>query len=956
MKRSILSILAILSVSALNGCSLETVNGCSDNEHIDDGGYCVANTLKKCGSETVNCKKMPGWDKGECESGVCVASACQDGFHLHESACEEDTRENCGSHDKKCASNKICTNAKCKACPENTHVKGNECIQDTKPDCETIADCSDNQICSAGHCTACSREEHIENNLCVRNSMVECISAEECGDNRICHQGVCSECKASQHKDGEFCVENETIECVRSSDCQDTQICEETHCKTCPIGQHAEGDVCTNDTNEACGSLDNKCVDQICQFGSCMNCPTGQHISNGVCVIDKANPCKTTDDCKGNQLCIDEGCENCPQNQHVENDTCVEDSYLACGAKDIACTDQICLNGVCTPCSKGEHFSEGTCEPDSYHACGFPVVDCARETCDSRKCERCSEAKCELCQSGQHLADDETCVADDVTSCGQINCTAIEGVAGADCISSSCVISSCIENYCLKSGSCVDGTSAKDACWQGGSCTACSGSLVCVNGQCVIPECDPNICSNSSTNSCQNDNEHCGTACTNCAAIPNASSTCNTDTGTCQINSCDKGYHKDGQKCTKDTNLDCGESHEKCTDGMCVDSKCTYLTIDKPSLTLACSSSATTINLTLTLINPPSVDVNIELSLVTSSGTTSSDFSGIYLSPTNITLKDVPSKQISLRAPYSTPSNLNNNYYKGVQLKAVVTIPGYGSFTQKLGNIIYRPFCAITLNSATTSAKSYTLPAGKYSLYAYGAGGGGPVSNGGRGGSAYGTLTLSSKTTIYVNVGGAGKKCEEGVSCGGSNGGSPGSLGKKAFLGLGAYQGFGYGGGGASDIRIGSNSTSKRVIVAGGGGGAFDDATSADKGGDGGGSVGISGRKDGALDSSTSPGGQNGCSNGSKSLCKFGTANAQPEEKTYKGGGGGGWYGGMTGNAEKTSGAGGSGFVFTGVTTTYTTSGGTLTDTYKLSNAKTTQSGGHASGTDGSISIYSSIP
>ena len=70
--------------------------------------------------------------------------------------------------------------------------------------------------------------------------------------------------------------------------------------------------------------------------------------------------------------------------------------------------------------------------------------------------------------------------------------------------------------------------------------------------------------------------------------------------------------------------------------------------------------------------------------------------------------------------------------------------------------------------------------------------------------SANGTLTLTAKTTLYIYSGGQ----PTAVKVGGFNGGGTG------------YSS-GYGGGGASDIRIAKDSLYARVIVAGGGGGAY---------------------------------------------------------------------------------------------------------------------------------------
>ena len=109
----------------------------------------------------------------------------------------------------------------------------------------------------------------------------------------------------------------------------------------------------------------------------------------------------------------------------------------------------------------------------------------------------------------------------------------------------------------------------------------------------------------------------------------------------------------------------------------------------------------------------------------------------------------------------------------------------------------------------TGKAQSVTLEPGKYVLECWGAQGGyrSNSSYGGKGGYSTGTLTLTQKTTIYIYVGGSGNSvtsASNSIYPGGFNGGG--------------YRYNYKGGGGATDIRIGSASLYARVIVAGGGG------------------------------------------------------------------------------------------------------------------------------------------
>ena len=152
------------------------------------------------------------------------------------------------------------------------------------------------------------------------------------------------------------------------------------------------------------------------------------------------------------------------------------------------------------------------------------------------------------------------------------------------------------------------------------------------------------------------------------------------------------------------------------------------------------------------------------------------------------------------------------------------SIPSISSL--KTGDILNCPYSG--------TYKSITLPAGTYKLECWGSRGGGQQDGnsnaglGGMGGYSYGILTLRATTTLYCYSGGIGAIGYNALSKGGFNGGG-------SAWGSGNTEP-GCGGGGASDIRIGSNSLYARVIVAGGGGGGGED--SGDTGGYGGGTSG----------------------------------------------------------------------------------------------------------------------
>lgn len=261
-----------------------------------------------------------------------------------------------------------------------------------------------------------------------------------------------------------------------------------------------------------------------------------------------------------------------------------------------------------------------------------------------------------------------------------------------------------------------------------------------------------------------------------------------------------------------------------------------------------------------------------------------------------------------------------------------------------------------TINcSYSGSAKSITLPAGRYKLEVWGAQGGYRSSStyGGLGGYSIGTITLANPTTVYVYTGGAGNT-------------APGS----ATIKVGGFNGGGYrynynGGGGASDIRIGQDSLYARVIVAGGGG--SDGATSKQGMYGGGTSGGSSTQNYGSYGYGGTQTGNNGGSlyittaqpttggtSSSDCYSGFGFGGMGVYSSNgYGGAGGGGWYGG-TGSYPDSSGdddrggGGGSGYVYTSSTASNYPSGCLLNSSYYLTDAATYAGNTSFIGTNGS--------
>lgn len=243
------------------------------------------------------------------------------------------------------------------------------------------------------------------------------------------------------------------------------------------------------------------------------------------------------------------------------------------------------------------------------------------------------------------------------------------------------------------------------------------------------------------------------------------------------------------------------------------------------------------------------------------------------------------------------------------------------------------------LNFAYTGkAQSVTLEPGKYVLECWGAQGGYRYNSsyGGKGGYSTGTLTLTQKTTIYIYVGGSGNSvtsASNSIYPGGFNGGG--------------YRYNYKGGGGATDIRIGSASLYARVIVAGGGGsdgspsysGGYAGGVSGTRGNFGCGSYGYGGSQTASYSSLSAINSQGTTNSSSNCAAGFGFGGFGCYYASgYGGAGGGGWYGGQGtypdgSDDDDGGGGGGSGYVYTSSSASNYPQGCLLNSSYYLSDA-----------------------
>jgi hypothetical protein len=220
---------------------------------------------------------------------------------------------------------------------------------------------------------------------------------------------------------------------------------------------------------------------------------------------------------------------------------------------------------------------------------------------------------------------------------------------------------------------------------------------------------------------------------------------------------------------------------------------------------------------------------------------------------------------------------------------------------------------------------TYLFTPGLYFLEVWGASGGNATitcteqtspypTYGGKGGYSKGVIRINKRTNSFIYVG------EKGFIVDQRNKNSNGTFGGGGNLTV-TSGGHGCIGGGASDIRLNSDSLYSRVIVAGGGGGAAGGLTDrvGTHGGDAGGKEGYNGFCDtqpqsyytigGTQESGGKVHGSYCTQTGYKGEFGLGGGSVNDCGTNYGGSGGGGWFGGA-GGGHRISGAGGSGYVF----------------------------------------------
>ena len=522
---------------------------CGTGEHFyTEGGVCEENTLEHCGSHTVDCSKLSGWNGGVCSTdGNCIATGCTSGYelregkcealtecpdgeHLYNGACEEDSLENCGKHDYMCAAvpgwlDGKCTMGKCFATSCTTGYE-----LDDGGQCKALIKCPDGQHIHEGEC--------------------EPDSLENCGKHE-------NDCRAvTGWKDGEC-----TGGACAASACVSGYKLNVDKCEAltgCPTGQHidADGTDCEPDSLEHCGKRGNDCSKSLgwgegeCTEGVCVpsKCGEGYCLKDGGCVDGEANnnACGITGEacqtCGENTGCSKGVCEptQCERGQHVYQSKCEPDSTANCGAHDKKCNvehavEQDCKDSGCvaTKCMDGFHVYLVNCEADSVDHCGEHGNACALE---HTKAHNCSNGECIAtdCDAGYFINSKKKCQKYDINNCGG-------------------------EGWLCHTGKVANSATVK--CSFLGACQAatCSSGFYSWDG----------VCKPYDNNNCGGNGIACTTDKVPFSTVVNCSSG-----GVCQATLCKSGYKVSAGKCIVSGNGSCGSMFPCGTDSCCEKPNC----------------------------------------------------------------------------------------------------------------------------------------------------------------------------------------------------------------------------------------------------------------------------------------------------------------------------------------------------------------------------------------------
>jgi hypothetical protein len=257
-----------------------------------------------------------------------------------------------------------------------------------------------------------------------------------------------------------------------------------------------------------CGDCGNACpANATCQNGACM-CPSGMTLCGNVCVdtSSDANNCGMCGNaCASGESCVNGSCQqiNCDDGNPCTADTfdaatqqCVHTPANDGAVCETSTGSGICSNGVCVENAECTPGATQSCYTGPASSMGVGICQAGVQICDaSGHWGSCMGEVTPTTETCNGLDDDCDGKVDngfdlqtDVNNCGQCGhqCVVVNGVAG--CVNGQCVIVQCNAGWGDCNGDPADGceTNTLTNPANCGACgNVCSSGMICVNGVCA---------------------------------------------------------------------------------------------------------------------------------------------------------------------------------------------------------------------------------------------------------------------------------------------------------------------------------------------------------------------------------------------------------------------------------------------------------------------------------------
>ena len=602
--------LCLKTCDAAHKCSDNGAEYCIDSSiHVEACGKCTAG-FDNCDGNWVNGCEVDlkqddahcGSCTNDCNGQTCVNSQCVAPCIGSEVRCTSEDSTYCmnaGVHHM----------SGCDVCAhgyDNCNgdwSDGCETVLGTRNQCSRCGDvCDADKVCSELSCSDDCAGSELK---CTEDGLAFCVNA----DAR--HLSDCDTCTQNYANcNGTFTDGCEVdLAALHQTDCEQcadgfancdgswTNGCEVdlvashlAECGTCIDDYCLVGGTCvTNDSTKACGASCMNCeampytTESSCFEGTCIaeTCEDGYEYCNGLCVDLKNNKyncgacgVKCNGSCSGGV---------CSGGDPIK--TCGAIGGVGCNLPEMCCAN---LETGETGC-RAEGGPGFNCFTIDNSDCGLRHKDCNKEP--NAKTGVCTGGGlCQIteCQYAFHLTKldpGNACVGNKNVDCGPVDgtgvsCMSYHGATDGICTKGYCVAQSCESGKKLCNSICADLQTDRYNC---GICGRICENADCVNGQCAsyhdgcgavngsgcgsaVEQCCTNLVSGEiscSTNTmtagyqCVNMYDYlCGSERVNCTHLPHAVSTKCMGGSTCQILSCDKGFHvndnRPGNECVSD--------------------------------------------------------------------------------------------------------------------------------------------------------------------------------------------------------------------------------------------------------------------------------------------------------------------------------------------------------------------------------------------------------------------